>query len=89
MAICHKPEKENGMDEAELTVAAVIRQARVLHGYTQMETAEMADLSFVEYQRLKHGKRSIANISMKRGLALCKVLNLDPYLLVFGCSFIK
>ena len=77
------------MDEAELTVAAVIRQARVLHGYTQMEAAEMADMSFVEYQRLEYGKRSIANISMKHGLALCRALNLDPYLLVFGCSFIK
>ena len=77
------------MDEAELTVAAVIRQARVLQGYTQMEAAEMADLSFVEYQRLEHGKRSIANISMKHGLALCRALNPDPYLLVFGCSFIK
>ena len=77
------------MDEAELTVVAVIRQARVLHGYTQMEAAELAGLSFGEYQRLEYGKRSIANISMKHGLALCRALNPDPYLPVFGRSFIK
>ena len=34
------------MDEADLTVAAVIRQARIMLGYTQMDVAEMADMSW-------------------------------------------
>lgn len=76
------------MDEADLTVAAVIRQARILLGYTQMEVAEMADMSFGEYQRIEYGQRSIRNVSMKHGLALCQALNLDPYLLIFGRSFL-
>lgn len=40
------------MDEADLTIAAVIRQARILLGYTQMQVAEFADMSFGEYQRM-------------------------------------
>ncbi|MBO2517883.1 MAG: hypothetical protein CW338_11555 [Clostridiales bacterium] len=72
------------MDEADLTVAAVIRQARIMLGYTQMDVAEMADMSWGEYQRIEYGKRSVRNMSMKHGLALCKALHLDPYQLVFG-----
>lgn len=76
------------MDEVDLTVAAVIRQARIMLGYTQMDVAEMADISFGEYQRIEYGQRSIRNVSMKHGLALCQALNLDPYLLVFGRSYV-
>ena len=50
------------MDEADLTVAAVIRQARIILGYTQMDVAEMADISFGEYQRIEYGQRSIRNV---------------------------
>ena len=75
------------MDEADLTIAAVIRQARILLGYTQMQVAEFSDMSFGEYQRIEYGQRSIRNVSMKHSLALCQALNLDPYLLVFGRSY--
>ena len=42
----------------QITVA-IIRQARIILGYTQMEVAELADISFGEYQHIEYGTRSI------------------------------
>ena len=39
------------MDEADLTIAAVIRQARILLWYTQMQVAEFADIKLSRSRR--------------------------------------
>ena len=69
--------------DMNLVVAAIVRAARLELGYTQLQVSEMADISFGEYQRIEYGQRALENVSFKRGLALCKVLRLDPYLLIF------
>ncbi len=62
----------------------MLREARIRKGYTQMEAAAGAGIDVRLYQRLEYGQRSIVNASLKTGLAICFVLDLDPMALVFG-----
>ena len=62
----------------------MLREARIRKGYTQMEVASRAGVDIRLYQRLEYGQRSIAKASLKTGLAICFVLDLDPMELVFG-----
>ena len=41
-------------------------------------------MSFGTYQRYEHGSINLDNISLKTALALCAVLEIDPYQAVFG-----
>ena len=65
----------------------MLREARIRKGYTQMEVAYRAGIDIRLYQRLEYGQRSIAKASLKTGLAICFVLDLDPMALVFGESY--
>ena len=65
----------------------MLREARIRKGYTQMEVAARAGVDIRLYQRLEYGQRSIVRASMKTGLAICFVLDLDPMALVFGESY--
>lgn len=65
----------------------MLREARIRKGYTQMEVASRAGVDIRLYQRLEYGQRSIAKASLKTGLAICFVLDLDPMALVFGESY--
>ena len=62
----------------------MLREARIRKGYTQMAVAARAGIDIRLYQRLEYGQRSIAKASLKTGLAICFVLDLDPMELVFG-----
>ena len=65
----------------------MLREARIRKGYTQMAVAARAGIDIRLYQRLEYGQRSIAKASLKTGLAICFVLDLDPMELVFGESY--
>lgn len=69
------------MDEVKRT-AAVIRQARLMLGLTQMDVAGIAGINLGQYQRLEYGIRPLSACSMKVGLSICYALHLDPFLLV-------
>ncbi len=62
----------------------LLRAARLKKGFTQMEVAARAGVDIRLYQRLEYGQRSIVRASLKTGLAICFVLDLDPMELVFG-----
>lgn len=62
----------------------MLREARIRKGYTQMAVAAGAGVDIRLYQRLEYGQRSIVRASLKTGLAICFVLDLDPMELVFG-----
>lgn len=47
----------------------------------------MIGVHIKQYQRLEYGERDIRNCSMKTGLAVCAVLGIDPFVLVFGGEF--
>ena len=49
---------------------------------SQMQVATLAGINIGQYQRLEYGVRDFEQCSMKVGIAICYVLNLDPFLLV-------
>ncbi len=65
----------------------IIRAARLQMGYSQQQVAALIGVHVRQYQRLECGERHMKNASMKVGLAVCAVLGIDPFVLVFGGSF--
>lgn len=63
-------------------VGKILRKAREMQGMTQMEVATLAGINIGQYQRLEYGVRDFSACSMKVGISICYVLNLDPFLLV-------
>lgn len=73
------PKSRDGRYTLELDDAGVLISRRSQLGFTQEQVAAMAGISLGQYQRFESGERSIANASMKTGLAICAVLMLDPF----------
>lgn len=48
-------------------------------GMTQAQVAEAAGIKVRQYQRFESGERTMAAASMRIGLSICAVLELDPY----------
>ena len=48
-------------------------------GMTQQEVADAAKIQLRQYQRFERGERTMASASMRIGLSICAVLELDPY----------
>ena len=61
-----------------------IRERRLELGLTQEQVASALQMNLREYQRYEHGDFKLANSRMKTGLRICAVLELDPYVAVFG-----
>lgn len=60
----------------------IIRKSRERLGYSQHQVADMLGVHIRQYQRLEYGERSIRKVNMELGLSLCRVLEMDPFLLV-------
>ena len=60
----------------------ILRRARLMQGMTQMQVAALAGINLGQYQRLEYGEREFSSCSMKVGISICYVLNLDPFFLV-------
>ena len=60
----------------------ILRKAREMQGMSQMEVTTLAGINLGQYQRLEYGIRDFSACSMKVGISICYVLNLDPFLLV-------
>ena len=58
---------------------AILQERRKELGLTQQQVADMAQIQLRQYQRLESGERSMGSASMRIGLAVCAVLELDPY----------
>ena len=65
----------------------MLRNVRLSKKMTQQTVANMANMYVREYQRLEMGERTMENVSMEHGLAVCDVLGIDPYEIVFGGPF--
>ena len=70
------------MDRKNLQGSALVAWARHRKGYSQQMVAEMTGIDLRQYQRLEHGERDIGRASMKTGLSICEVLEIDPFQLV-------
>ena len=75
------------MGKRKTREARMLREARLRMGYSQQEVANVIGVHIKQYQRLEYGERDIRNCSMKTGLAICAVLGIDPFTLVFGGEF--
>lgn len=63
-------------------IGKIMRKAREAQGMSQMHVATLAGTNLGQYQRLEYGIRDFTACSMKVGISICYVLNLDPFLLV-------
>ena len=61
----------------------ILKKRRVELGLTQQEIAVELGMHIRQYQRFEYGEQSLAKCSMKTGLRICSVLQLNPYELVF------
>ena len=59
-----------------------LRNARLQKGLSQQQVAVLAGVHIRQYQRLEYGERSIGSVNMRFGLAICAILELDPFDLV-------
>ena len=64
----------------------IIRQARIQLGLSQQQVATLISIQIRQYQRLEYGESDVQKLGMRAGLALCVVLELDPYDLIFGAN---
>ena len=60
----------------------ILRNARLQKGLSQQQVAVIAGVHVRQYQRLEYGERSIGSVNMRFGLAICAILELDPFDLV-------
>ena len=65
----------------------MLTEKRRQMGLSQQRLSSMTGLSLRVYQRLETGEMDFHDTRMKFGLALCMILGLDPYLMVFGHEF--
>ena len=56
-----------------------LRHQREGLGMTQQAVADAAKITLRQYQRLESGERSMSSASLRIGLAVCDVLQLDPH----------
>ena len=58
----------------------ILRDRRLELNMTQMEVALEADIQLRQYQRLEYGEFTMSSTSMRVGLAVCRALELDPFI---------
>ena len=57
----------------------ILRSARERLGYSQQYIARELGFHIRQYQRFEYGERSLESCSMKTGLKICAILQIDPY----------
>lgn len=74
-------------DESHLPRSAqMLRQRRKELHLSQQDVAVLIGFEQQHYQRYEYGVFDIANASMRIGLTICDVLEIDPFDLIFGKS---
>ena len=70
-------EKKNSKYDEQL------RSRRLELGLTMQKVADLAGITLPQYQKFDYNDRSLANCSMRIGLAVCAALKIDPRDLVY------
>ena len=60
-------------------IGKILRSRRLELGMTQEQGALKLGMSIHQYQRYEYGEHRFPNISMRIGLRVCTVLELDPF----------
>ena len=63
--------------------AKILRERRMELGISQQALATEVGMQIRQYQRFEYGQQLLSNTSMKQGLRICAVLELDPFEVVF------
>ncbi len=58
---------------------APLKYRREQLGLSQQQVANLAGIDLRQYQRFESGERNMSSSSMRIGLSICRVLQLDPY----------
>lgn len=70
------------MNRQETRVTEMLKNARMRKGLSQQQVATLAGVHIRQYQRLEYGERTIESLNMRFGLAVCAILEINPYDLV-------
>ncbi len=65
------------------SMARIIRQRREELKISQHEMADELRMHIRQYRRYEYGEFAISNCSMRIGLEICEILELDSYELIF------
>lgn len=60
-------------------IGKILRKAREMQEMSQMQVATLAGINLGQYQRLEYGTWDFTACSMKVGISICYVLNLDAW----------
>ena len=60
----------------------MLKNARKKKGLSQQQVATLAGVHIRQYQRIEYGERPMGSINMRFGLAVCAILELNPFDLV-------
>ena len=60
----------------------MLRKARLKKGFSQQQVATLAGVHVRQYQRIEYGERPVGSINMRFGLAVCAILEINPFDLV-------
>ena len=72
------------MKRMEMRESQILRSARKKSGLSQLQLATELDMQVRQYQRLEYGERPFSSVNIRVGLTLCRILQLDPFDMVFG-----
>ena len=77
------PYQSRGQQESSLQIKPpphhLLKEARVKHGLSLQQTADMCGINIRQYQKFESGERDIRGCAFSLGLLLCKTLDLDPW----------
>ena len=72
------------MKRTETRETQILRSARKKSGLSQLQLATALDVQVRQYQRLEYGEQPFSSVNIRVGLTLCRILQLDPFDMVFG-----
>ena len=62
----------------------ILKQRRIELGLSQQAVATELKMHIRQYQRFEYGEQSLSTCSMRTGLRICALLQLDPFEVVFS-----
>ncbi|MBR0425664.1 MAG: helix-turn-helix transcriptional regulator [Clostridia bacterium] len=71
-------EEERDAIEGNGKYDELLRSRRLELGLSMQQVAKLAGISLPQYQKFEYKTRSLANCSMRVGLAICAALKIDP-----------
>ena len=70
------------MERNDTIITRKLREARLKKGLSQQQVAAIAGVHIRQYQQLEYGERSMKNINMRLGLAVCAILEINAFEIV-------